>query len=550
MFLNRLKGAAAIAPLALAVLARAEVTFQVTDLYTSKNGNPYTPKFGEDYELTAKWKMIGGPAKQSYNIAIRMADREYVWEVTNLNQTDFVTVADFGYLPLDGAIPIQFEADPYGYANGADKTKSKIPLHIPDPISDDAARRIVAVGGLPKVIGSRIKKGFFTPKYPDGAIEYYGPKYFLGAMSLFFDIKPGSNVSRIAAMMGTPITDSWQKQLTDYAEVNSPAGEDIVKTIKVENPSDYPVHLWDRGGVPAGKVGFIQQYLLELRNVRVNIDKLRLVTWQQLDNLKAINIFKWYMQPEKVIQSNDPKVKQFVTSVLGSNYRSHYKPYDAARKLFQAVLKHCVYTYPKPGEKDQRAQNAVDMITTGKGDCGSYSMLLVALFRQIGFPARTACGAWQGQDNGHCWSEMWFPTAGWVLSDGSIGDGVDGSGDFAYYFGSIPDLNIRFAMMRGNTFNVKDFNESWLQGPAGPWIWGQNVGTQNYDAHSALVEVTKSEADSFVQSFNQNTGAAKKKSFDTEMQRHPMPAAPRQSRLAPGGFRMKPTIRLIPRVGK
>src|ERR1041384_6455395 len=125
MYFNPLKGAAAIAPLVFVALAQAEVTFQVTDLYTSKNGQPYTPKFGENYELTAKWKMLGGPAKQSYNIALRMADREVVFEVTDLNMSQCTTVAEFGALPLDGEIPIEVEVDPYSYANGADKTKSK-----------------------------------------------------------------------------------------------------------------------------------------------------------------------------------------------------------------------------------------------------------------------------------------------------------------------------------------------------------------------------------------------------------------------------------------
>jgi len=57
-----------------------------------------------------------------------------------------------------------------------------------------------------------------------------------------------------------------------------------------------------------------------------------------------------------------------------------------------------------------------------------------------------------------------------MISDGSAGNGLSDSGAYAYYFGTIPNLNKRYACMRGNTFNVADITTSWLQGPHGPVV--------------------------------------------------------------------------------
>jgi len=157
-----------------------------------------------------------------------------------------------------------------------------------------------------------------------------------------------------------------------------------------------------------------------------------------------------------------------------------------------------VYYYPPPGQPDKRPDTAVKMLDAGFGDCGGFSLLLVALYRNIGFPARTACGAWVGQDKGHCWCEMWFPGHGWMVSDGSIGNGACEDGSFAYYFGSVPDLNARYADMRGNTFAIGDISTSWLQGPYGPLVWG--TASASPEAHTAVVDVEKSAAMSLVES--------------------------------------------------
>ena len=60
-----------------------------------------------------------------------------------------------------------------------------------------------------------------------------------------------------------------------------------------------------------------------MRNQRVNCKELRKVTWGQLDALDPINVFKFFKQPEAVIESKDPKITDFVkqTPVLTRSSR-------------------------------------------------------------------------------------------------------------------------------------------------------------------------------------------------------------------------------------
>jgi hypothetical protein len=91
-----------------------------------------------------------------------------------------------------------------------------------------------------------------------------------------------------------------------------------------------------------------------------------------------------------------------------------------------------------------------------------------------------------GSLQGHCWCEVYFPGHGWLICDGSAGNGQCEDGEFAYYFGNIPDLNRRFANMRGNSFNIDDVKTSWLQGPFHK-IWG-SAASPTIKSHTILLE--------------------------------------------------------------
>jgi hypothetical protein len=90
---------------------------------------------------------------------------------------------------------------------------------------------------------------------------------------------------------------------------------------------------------------------------------------------------------------------------------------------------------------------------------------------------------------------MWFPQHGWMVSDGSSGRSACYDGSFAYFFGSVPDLNARYALIRGNTFTVGDISTSWPDASAHV----SGTASPTTDAHVAVVEIEESAAMSLVE---------------------------------------------------
>jgi hypothetical protein len=466
-------------------------SFTITDVYTSKIGSGgvdevYTPMVGESYRLTVEYDVTGTP-QASYPVSFQMADRFKEIHIFELTPGHKRASAVF-FLPLDGEIPWEVEIDPYHYADGVDPIKSPMPYAFPDIYGD--GDQGVPIRRLPRTPSSAAKKGVFQPAPPPTSIDFYDPATALLAHNFAVSFNSGGNIDRMVVMMGKPTSESWQNVISASCSVQSGAGSWSLVSISVENPSKYPVYYWDQSQLPLEPVSMVELCELELRNSRVDCNKLRTVTWGALDQARKSQPYTFYSMSEDVIQSNDPVIAGWVHDVLGAGYRRATSPYDAARKLFQSVLAKTTYYYPQPGQKDLRPTNAKDMATQSFGDCGGFSILLVALFRNIGFAARTACGAWVGLDAGHCWCELFFPGHGWMLCDGSSGNSLSESGQYAYYFGNLPDLNIRYAIMRGNTFDVKDVKTSWLQGP---WqgLWGTATETKPVKAHTLLLESFK-----------------------------------------------------------
>jgi hypothetical protein len=470
-------------------------TFTITSAYvgTKTNGTVQAPPIGEWWPLTVEFTVSGTP-KNTYHIDFTIAEQSTYVEFTDKTAGP-KTATGWLFVPLDGSMSWAVEIDPFNLVDADDPTKSQIPINLPNGIGASSTQRVTISKPVIQVAGKKKLQGTFEPNPPTKAIDFYDPVWAVGAQSVFTKFKAGGTITHIEALAGCPSTESWQKVLSTVFRVDSGAGTEFLKSQPVNQITMEPVFFLNKKNIPVAEVSLIQQFVLELKNLRVDASLLRAVTWAQLDALSGINVFKFYQSPEAVIESNHAKIADFVKQTLGANHRQHYTPYDAARKLFQAVLAHTKYYYPAPNTEDLRPDTALGMLDKGFGDCGGFSILLVALYRNIGFPARTACGAWIGQDAGHCWCEMYFPGHGWMISDGSAGNSLSESGKHAYYFGAVPNLNSRYACMRSNTFAIGDISTSWLQAPYGPTIKG-TATTASVDVHTALVQVTESEAKS------------------------------------------------------
>lgn len=90
-----------------------------------------------------------------------------------------------------------------------------------------------------------------------------------------------------------------------------------------------------------------------------------------------------------------------------------------ARRLFDFVRGHMEYVYP-PDER-----HALHALHSGKGDCGQYSYLFIALCRSIKIPARQQSGFVVKPDSlgYHVWSEIFIPPYGWIPVDATKENG-------------------------------------------------------------------------------------------------------------------------------
>jgi hypothetical protein len=439
-----------LAAMTVLSVASGPPQFTITSAYTSHSSGgsevQFTPAVGDDYRLTVEFDQTGA-AQQPYNIHFVMAGQVMDKVVNSLSAGHKKVTTSFS-LPLDDKIPYTITVNSGG--------------------------------------GGPTKSGNFTPAPPDSIVDRYNPVTIKGWQTTTYNVAGGSY--SIEYMSGRPDSDGWQKILTGSSSYKTGPNSHSVSKHTIEGPFVFPVYYLKKTGLSASQLNFRQDFKLEIRAQRVNPDKMRQVKWTDISALKGINVFKHFMEPETVIESNDAKITKFVKDTLGSSYKTKYSPYDAARKMFMAVLKRCTYYYPKEGETDLRPSTAVGMLDKGFGDCGGFSILLVACYRNMGIPARDACGAWVGDDAGHCWCEMWFPSAGWIVSDGSAGNAWSEDGSYAYYFGYVRDLNARFSTMRGNTFKVNNASASWLQGPMWPPVLtGATLSSADGHTHAEVV---------------------------------------------------------------
>ncbi len=89
-------------------------------------------------------------------------------------------------------------------------------------------------------------------------------------------------------------------------------------------------------------------------------------------------------------------------------------PMDRARSIFQWVRGHMTYVYPPP------ARGCLSALETGRGDCGQYADLFVALCRADGIPARFVGGlviVESGAVGSHAWAEIMMPDGSWWPMD-------------------------------------------------------------------------------------------------------------------------------------
>jgi transglutaminase-like putative cysteine protease len=302
----------------------------------------------------------------------------------------------------------------------------------------------------------------FTPVPIDKTIEYFSPVTWQGEIRQTMTLSSVQSGATVEVVAPRPTSDSFQR-------VNSTIGlfqrsVDPVPYALTQKTGDATGHPLYHNVINA-KAGMFTAYTsanITASNVRINRAKMT-ATWSQVDSLKNVAIFNTYTLPQASAQSTSATIQNYVVSTLGSNYRSTMTPIEAARRLFQRVVRDITY-YAEP----DKPWDAVSVLQQRRGDCAGYALLYQACMRAIGIPTRMVAGCWATEEfSAHCWSEFWMPGAGWVPADACGSRGADPTGNTLYQFGIFTNLNSRIALSRG--VELKAGSLSWVV-LQGPWL--------------------------------------------------------------------------------
>ncbi|MBW1916268.1 MAG: transglutaminase domain-containing protein, partial [Deltaproteobacteria bacterium] len=117
-----------------------------------------------------------------------------------------------------------------------------------------------------------------------------------------------------------------------------------------------------------------------------------------------------YIQPEVLIESEAPEIQELALRLTEGSEDF----WEAACRLSTWVAEHI--------EGSIMFGSALETLQRGNGACGSQSMLLAALCRASGIPARVVWGCvytpeYGGSFGHHGWSEVFVGEAGWIPVD-------------------------------------------------------------------------------------------------------------------------------------
>ena len=118
-----------------------------------------------------------------------------------------------------------------------------------------------------------------------------------------------------------------------------------------------------------------------------------------------------HIKPSLLIQSADPQIKNLAQEILDGETNSVRSTEKMVKWVYRNLEKEPTVSIP----------NALDVLKTRKGDCNEHAVLLAALLRASGIPAKVALGVvyLNGKFYYHAWNEVYIGE--WVAVDSTFG---------------------------------------------------------------------------------------------------------------------------------
>ena len=161
---------------------------------------------------------------------------------------------------------------------------------------------------------------------------------------------------------------------------------------------------FDRNGLDGGRQKF-EGELLEIRKEKLPVEPPYALPFPD----KAGEM-KLFLQPEFTIQSENKEIRDLAREIAGKSNN----PVVAAKKLmewvYENIEKKPVISVP----------SALEVLKTRVGDCNEHAVLLVALLRAVGIPARQSVGLAYVNNRFyyHAWTEAFL--GAWISMDATL----------------------------------------------------------------------------------------------------------------------------------
>jgi len=117
-----------------------------------------------------------------------------------------------------------------------------------------------------------------------------------------------------------------------------------------------------------------------------------------------------YLKPSLLVQSNHPEIRSMASKIVGQT-----KGVAASRKILEWVHKNLI---KRP---TLSIPTALDTLERRTGDCNEHAVLLAALLRAVGIPAKVCTGLVysKGRFYYHAWNELYL--GDWITADPLMG---------------------------------------------------------------------------------------------------------------------------------
>jgi hypothetical protein len=196
-----------------------------------------------------------------------------------------------------------------------------------------------------------------------------------------------------ATTSSMPLDLITQTSITPDRSIRAPEAKQLIK-LKLSgiNLASFPLINGGRQRLNQGQLEIRREEVNRLKSVGLPVRQ------RFLDS---------FLQPTVFLQSDHPKISRLAVEILRGEKDARKAALRIKDWVYKEIAKEPTVSIP----------NALEVLQTKKGDCNEHTVLLNALARAAGIPAKTVVGVvyLRGAFYYHAWSEVWI--GDWVSID-------------------------------------------------------------------------------------------------------------------------------------